>query len=421
VAAAASTARADASCAVSSEAQSAHAPATQPLLDKFARLRIEDCARPDAGDTNMLARFTFEGLSTATANFGKRLGGGGSGTVFQGTLIGTKIAVKRLKLAAESEAELALTLRHLHTEVRVLSEVHHPNIVPLLGWSNDGDAPCLVYALMVGGSLEDRLACEGGAAPLSSNERICVLSDVARGLAYLHSVVQIIHLDVKSANVLIDHGCVGRIGDFGVARSAKGKHGVATTSLQTGAPMGTSIYMSPECKNGQLSFKVDAFAFGLVVIEVLTGYSVLNPAAGFDDLHTMFEEDIDDAGKLRRHLDKRVCWDAHQPERIPALYSIAERCLEPRPKRRPQLVDLIPELEQVRRDAEVLAAEASAQSAALEEMYECVVCLTERKSHAMVPCGHACACEACASSIMASTRECPVCRASVSQALKIFF
>jgi hypothetical protein len=54
-------------------------------------------------------------------------------------------------------------------------------------------------------------------------------------------------------------------------------------------------------------------------------------------------------------------------------------------------------------------------------MYECVVCLTERKSHAMVPCGHACACEACASSIMASTRECPVCRASVSQALKIFF
>ena len=121
--------------------------------------------------------------------------------------------MKRLKLAAESEVELALVLRHLHTEVRVLSEVHHPNIVPLLGWSNDGDAPCLVYALMVGGSLEDRLACEGGAAPLSSNERICVLSDVARGLAYLHSVVQIIHLDVKSANVLIDHGCVGRIGD----------------------------------------------------------------------------------------------------------------------------------------------------------------------------------------------------------------
>ena len=47
--------------------------------------------------------------------------------------------------------------------------------------------------------------------------------------------------------------------------------------------MGTSIYMSPECKNGQVSFKIDAFAFGLVVIEVLTGYSVLNPTARFDD------------------------------------------------------------------------------------------------------------------------------------------
>ena len=60
--------------------------------------------------------------------------------------------------------------------------------MPLLGWSKDGMAHCLVYALMEGGSLQDRLACRAAVSvPLTANERILVLSDVSRGLAYLHS------------------------------------------------------------------------------------------------------------------------------------------------------------------------------------------------------------------------------------------
>ncbi len=73
------------------------------------------------------------------------------------------------------------------------------NIVPLLGWSNDGEAPCLVYALAAGGSLQDRLMCCENGVPLTSKERILVLSDVLRGLAYLHAEVRVIHRDVKSA------------------------------------------------------------------------------------------------------------------------------------------------------------------------------------------------------------------------------
>ena len=75
----------------------------------------------------------------------------------------------------------------MRTEVEVLSQVHHVNVVQLMGWSKDGMAPCLVYAFMEGGSLQDRLACRGsGAVPLTANARILVLCDVARGLAYLH-------------------------------------------------------------------------------------------------------------------------------------------------------------------------------------------------------------------------------------------
>ena len=294
--------------------------------------------------------------------------------------------------------------------------MHHPNIVPLLGWSDDGEAPCLVYALATGGSLQDRLACAEDAVPLTAKERIIVLSDVLRGLAYLHSQVRVIHLDVKSANVLIDHGCVGRIGDFGIARSLRDTCGVTATRLQTQAPMGTTIYMSPECILGDLSYKVDAFAFGLVIIEALTGLPVLNPAPGHSNLRAMFEEDMDTAEELVKHLDARAGWDQHKSEHIPSLFGIAERCLESRQKRRPEAVDLIAEFEKVRRDTEAL----DTAGAALAEAQECVVCMEQEKSHAFVSCGHAVVCKPCAEDIMTTTRLCPVCREPAEKVIKIF-
>ncbi len=89
---------------------------------------------------------------------------------------GTRVAVKRLELgvaACAGAAGLSMT-DQMSTEVEVLSRMQHVNIVPLLGWSKDGIAPCLVYALMEGGSLQDRLACRGNSAlvPLTANQRL---------------------------------------------------------------------------------------------------------------------------------------------------------------------------------------------------------------------------------------------------------
>jgi serine/threonine protein kinase len=144
---------------------------------------------------------------------------------------GTRVAVKRLELgvaAGAGAAGLSMT-DQMRTEVEMLWQVQHVN-------RKDGMAPCLVYALMEGGSLQDRLACRGSGAlvPLTANERILVLSDVARGLAYLHSEVRVIHRDVKSTNVLLDRGCHDRIGDFGIARSLNDNNaGMKVTHMQT--------------------------------------------------------------------------------------------------------------------------------------------------------------------------------------------
>ena len=108
---------------------------------------------------------------------------------------------------------------------------------------------------------------------------------------YLHWEVRVIHRNVKSANVLLDRGCQGRIGDFGIARSLKDNGGGITfTHLQIEHVMGTHVYMASEYhRGGELSTKVDAFAFGLVIIETLTGYAVCSPAPGHLNLMSMFD------------------------------------------------------------------------------------------------------------------------------------
>jgi serine/threonine protein kinase len=87
--------------------------------------------------------------------------------------------------------------------------------------------------------------------PLTANERVLVLSDVARGLAYLHSQVRVIRRDVKSANVLLIRGCQGRIGDLGIAKSLNDNNaGITATHMHTEHVMGTQVYMAPEYHRG---------------------------------------------------------------------------------------------------------------------------------------------------------------------------
>jgi len=145
---------------------------------------------------NCVTRFSYQSLSRATNNLDKRLGSGRFGSVFQGVLTsGTRVAVKRLNLEFGPVGGLPHMdqILQMQTEMQVLSQAQHPNIVQLLGSCMDEDSPCLVYPLMEGGSLQDRLACiQTGQVPLTATERMIVLFDVVRGLAFLHSEVKVI-------------------------------------------------------------------------------------------------------------------------------------------------------------------------------------------------------------------------------------
>ena len=208
-----------------------------------------------------------------------RLGQGGFGAVFLGTIDGEKIAVKQMaKDSGQGDSEF-------FQELTVLASVRHQHILPLLGFSVDVER-CLVYPLMTRGSLDDRLrdatalvcirrviiGMHLSTSPLDSRLDLCACTaaGACRGLAALHSR-QLIHRDIKSSNILLDGALNAKLADMGCARQLI----AGTTHVVTLNLVGTNGYLDPEyLRVGALSTKSDVYGMGVVLLELLTGQQV---------------------------------------------------------------------------------------------------------------------------------------------------
>ncbi|CAN6282719.1 unnamed protein product [Urochloa humidicola] len=209
--------------------------------------------------------FYYRDLKAATNNFSEKskLGEGGFGDVYKGLLKnGKTVAVKRLIVM-----ETSRTKADFESEVKLISNVHHRNLVRLLGCSRKGSEFLLVYEYMANGSLDKFLFGERQGT-LNWRQRFNIIVGMARGLAYLHQEfhVCIIHRDIKSSNVLLDDDFQPKIADFGLARLLPDDHSHLSTKFA-----GTLGYTAPEYAiHGQLSEKVDTYSFGVVVLEILS-------------------------------------------------------------------------------------------------------------------------------------------------------
>nr|CAB3496278.1 unnamed protein product [Digitaria exilis] len=212
--------------------------------------------------------FTYNELYEATDGFrvDRLLGQGGFGQVYKGFLDSNnqEVAIKRLDLQGQQGNMEFLT------EVVMLSNLHHPNLVELVGYCADHDQRILVYEYMPLGSLYSHIHdLPPGRQPLDWNTRIKILLGAAKGLEYLHSKVPpIINRDVKSANILLGEGYHPKLSDFGLAK--QGPTG-DNTHVSTRV-MGTAGYCAPEyLMSGKLTVSTDIYSFGVVMLEVLTG------------------------------------------------------------------------------------------------------------------------------------------------------
>ncbi|KAK7316472.1 hypothetical protein VNO77_35530 [Canavalia gladiata] len=215
---------------------------------------------------NSNLNYKYETLEKATDYFcsSRKLGQGGAGSVFKGTLQnGKDVAVKRLVFNNRQWVD------DFFNEVNLISGIEHKNLVKLLGCSIEGPESLIVYEYLPNKSLDQFIFEKNKTKILKWKQRFDIILGIAEGLAHLHggSEIRIIHRDIKSSNVLLDEKLNPKIADFGLARS----FGVDKTHLSTGIA-GTLGYMAPEyLVRGQLTDKADVYSFGVLVLEILSG------------------------------------------------------------------------------------------------------------------------------------------------------
>lgn len=168
-----------------------------------------------------LPSFDFSILANATENFSteNKLGQGGFGPVYKGTMIdGKEIEVKRLSKKSGQG------LDEFKNEVALIATLQHRNLVKLLGCCIKGEEKLLIYEYMPNHSLDYFVFEETKRKFLDWHKCFNIISGIARGLLYLHqdSRLRIIHRDLKTSNILLDANLDPKISDFGLARSFLG-------------------------------------------------------------------------------------------------------------------------------------------------------------------------------------------------------
>ncbi|VAH07167.1 unnamed protein product [Triticum turgidum subsp. durum] len=165
----------------------------------------------------------------------------------------------------------------LLSQVDLLSRMHSPHLVGLLGYCADQSHRLLVFEFMPNGSLKGHLhpvvpaaGAEGQRPALDWQTRLGIALDCARALEFLHEHTSpaVIHRDFNCSNVLLDHNYRARVSDFGTAKVGSNKaNGQVVTRV-----LGTTGYLAPEyASTGKLTTKSDVYSYGVVLLELLTG------------------------------------------------------------------------------------------------------------------------------------------------------
>ncbi|KAL3572937.1 hypothetical protein D5086_026841 [Populus alba] len=307
--------------------------------------------------------FSYEELAKATDDFSlaNKIGEGGFGTVYYAELRGEKAAIKKMDVQDSKE---------FFAELKVLTHVHHLNLVRLIGYCVEGSL-FVVYEYIENGNLSQHLR-GSGKDPLTWSTRVQIALDSARGLEYIHehTVPVYIHRDIKSANILIDkdfrgkvglifffmmvshfkpfsHSCtesfITQVADFGLTKLTK----VGSASLLTRL-VGTFGYMSPEyAQYGDVSPKLDVFAFGVVLYELISAKEAIvkanDSSAESRGLIALFEDVLNqpDPGEdLRKLVDPRLGED-YPLDSVRKVAQLAKACTHENPQVRPSMRSIV--------------------------------------------------------------------------------
>ncbi|KAF0922320.1 hypothetical protein E2562_031812 [Oryza meyeriana var. granulata] len=291
--------------------------------------------------------FTVGELKAATQGFldGNFLGEGGFGPVYKGNVADkAKPGLKAQPIAVKLwDPEGAQGHKEWLSEVIFLGQLRHPNLVKLIGYCCEDEHRLLVYEYMAKGSLENHLF-KKFPPMLSWSTRLNIAVGAAKGLVFLHDAEKpVIYRDFKTSNILLDPEYKAKLSDFGLAKD--GPEG-DDTHVSTRV-MGTHGYAAPEyILTGHLTTKSDVYSFGVVLLEILSGRRAVDRTRPSREQHLVeyMRSWLKDPQKLSRVMDPALEGQYSATAAHKAAI-VAYRCLSGSPKNRPDMCQVVEDLE----------------------------------------------------------------------------
>ncbi|XP_039801366.1 disease resistance protein RGA5-like isoform X3 [Panicum virgatum] len=315
--------------------------------EHFFDVQAEDNKLVVAAKLGQLKRFSLWELIVATDSFSTKniVGRGGLSDVYKGRLAdGSLVAVKRLKEERTPGMEL-----QFQTEIEMSGMVVvHRNLLRLLGFCMTSTEALLVYPYMANGSVASRLReREPFEPPLNWQTRLRIALGSARGLSCLHDQCgpKIIHRNIKATNILLDEDFEAAVGHFNLAKLMDHKDTNVTTAFR-----GTIEHIAPEyLSTGKCSQKSDVFAYGMMLLELITGQRAFDLARLANDDDVMLLDWI--KGLLKKKslevlIDPDIGMDYNYIEsEVQSLIQVALLCTQGSPMDRPQMSEVVRMLE----------------------------------------------------------------------------
>ncbi|KAK3043664.1 hypothetical protein RJ639_000080, partial [Escallonia herrerae] len=284
-------------------------------------------------------RFSYSEIQLATNGFSQEnlLGEGGYGFVYKGELKDGQLIGAKVRKEASTQG-----FSEFHSEVYVLSFARHKNIVMLLGYCCKENLNILVYEYICNKSLEWHLF-DKTANVLEWHQRHAIAIGTAKGLRFLHEECRgspIIHRDLRPSNILLTHDFVPMLGDFGLAKWKTSDSPIQTRIL------GTLGYLAPEyAENGIVSVRTDVYAFGIVLIQLISGCKVIDSnTEDYKQSLRQWAEPLIERLALHDLIDPRI-GDSYDTYELHHMARAAYLCVKSDPQMRPSMGQVVHLLE----------------------------------------------------------------------------
>uniref|UniRef100_M0VN27 Protein kinase domain-containing protein n=1 Tax=Hordeum vulgare subsp. vulgare TaxID=112509 RepID=M0VN27_HORVV len=271
-----------------------------------------------------------------TSNYKTIIGKGGFGEVYKGVLEdGRIVAVKKFMCNVEE---------NFAKELKVHCEINHKNVVRLIGYCAEENALMIVSEYISKGNLSDVLHHE--CIPITLDTRLRIAVECSEALCYMHSQMytQVIHGDIKPANILLDDNFNAKISDFGISRLVNTDSDVFTEHV-----IGSIGYMDPLfARSGRLTSKSDVYSFGIVLVELITKKkaTIRNGEAGIVECFT--QALLTGKRKVRELFDVEIS-SQNNMKVLEGVAKLAGHCLRMDMDRRPEMIDVAERLRALRK------------------------------------------------------------------------